>query len=144
MVRPDLDTPGKMAAAWATPIQSASPRPRGESRDGAGRGGGSVSGRRRGPPEVEEDRPGQHQAAGREADAAERVMDLVLERDPDDRCRNRRCEQEADEPPAGPNGVPALGSGSADSDERAQQSEDFAAEVDQRGGQRSQMNHDLE
>ena len=72
------------------------------------------------------------------------MVDLVLERDPDDRCRNRRDEQQAGEPPAGPDRVPAPGRGPAAAREGEQQPEDFAAQVDQRGGQRSQMNHDLE
>ena len=73
-----------------------------------------------------------------------RAVDLVLERDPDDGCRNRCDEQQAGEPPAGPHGFPALGSGPAGPRQRAEQPEDLAAEVDQCGGQRSQMDHDLE
>jgi len=96
------------------------------------------------PPEIEEDGAGQHEAPGGEAHAAEGVVDLVLERDPDHGCRNRRDEQQADEPPAGPDGVPALGSGPTGSRERAHEPEDLAAQIDQCGGQRSQMDHDLE
>ena len=63
---------------------------------------------------------------------------------PDDGCRNRRDEQQAGEPPAGPDGFPALGGSPTGSRERAQEAEDFTAQEDQGSGERSQMNHDLE
>ena len=86
----------------------------GEQRDRPGPGGVSVGLRGR-PPEREEDRAGQHEAPGGKADTAESVVDLVPEREPDDGCRNRRDEQQAEEPPAGPHRVPALGGGPAGS-----------------------------
>ena len=113
-------------------------------RDGRGGFRRQVCGVFRRPPEGEQHRPGQHQAAAGDGHPAERVVDLVPECDPEDGRRYRRDEQQPDEPASALDGALAFRSAPARSHERAEQPEHLAAEVDQGGGKRSQVDHDLE